>query len=262
METPQGLGATAEPNSPSGQPQPQPNAGVPQDVTPYLPEPTATPTAPQGVTQGQPQTAGTPDSVHFQRIADQRQAEIFRLQQELERTKQTQVAPANANVNPHDPNTNWSEWLKFENRSALREATQAMQQQNQQWFMGMAQNAYESEWQKSHPNVSIQDVKAFGQANGISNIDHAFTIMTLPQYTAQVAQATQQSTLSQFSQPQVAANPVRPQGGASQGPVQLSYEAMATAYQQSNGAVYNQWSPELRRAFDRETNMRYEAKRG
>lgn len=237
------------------------SASVPDNLQAFV-APTSAPANAPAQVPAQP-TAGTPDDrvAGLQRLVAQREVEKAQLEQRLAQLEQSRQATPSPEQNPYDPNVNWFEALKWEQNRSARIAAQEAVQANQKFFVDMAVNAYEQDWQRQHPDVSLAEVKAFSQQRGIRNIDDAYTLMRMPQTVAQAAQAGQQATLQQFTQPSIAATPVRPQAGGAQVPVGLSYEKMAQEFTNTNGRVYNSWSPEVQRLFDHETNMREAARR-
>lgn len=275
MTDTQGSPAPNESAAQQGSPVPESNGVLPNEVPQqFVVENPATPPAvpepEQGQAQGQTQqqpTAVIPDMAkHYQSIADQRQAEIYRLQQELQaRQAQTPQVQAGTETNPYDPQTDWFNAIKWEQNKAAREAAKSAADQAMNGVLQFAQQQAkiqeENRWQQAHPQVDINLVKQWGQMNGVNNLDHAFTLMTLPSTIQSVQNQAANTAFNQFRQPQNVATPVKG-GQQAGGTIQLSYDAMAQEFASSNGRAYNQWSPALREAFDRETYRRAEGNRG
>lgn len=274
MTDTQGSPSSAESNVQNGQGSPNAeSAGVLPSEVPQqfvVESPNATPAVPegQGESQGQNQqqtAAVVPDlAKHYQSIADQRQAEIYRLQQELQLKQTAQPQQGITENNPYDPQTDWWNALKWEQNRAAKEAAKSAAEQAMSGVLNFAKQQatlqQEMQWQQAHPNVDINLVKQWGQMNGVNSLDHAYTLMTLPN-TIQSAQTQAANTaFNSFRQPQNVATPVRG-GQQAGGTVQLSYEAMAKEYQESFGKAYETWSPALQKAFNQETARRADAGR-
>ena len=241
----------------------------------YGAEPSATPSATpqaQGDGQGQVQqnTAQPDPARYFQAEADRQRAENLRLQQQMtslmqqnQQFLQTQQA-AQANRNPYDPNTQGTDWWKFEMQSAAKQAAQEAaseaEKRSQRQLETLVTTAYENSWAQAHPNVDVNMVKAFADQNflgGPNRLDNAFRLMTIPQTVNQVAQATAQQALNQFRQPTNAgAVPLRSSGQPSPQTPQLSFAKLAEDFQNTNGAVYNTWPKDIQAAFDKEWSYR------
>jgi hypothetical protein len=204
--------------------------------------------------QGQPQIP--PDAPHFQQLYNQTLAEKLALQQQL---ASLSSAPQQTQADPRpDPQTDWAGYLKWEIRQGQRELLQQFREEEKRNWQGALQQASEMEWARQHPNLDLNQVKAFAQARGISNLDDAATLMTLPQTVNQVQRAASQQTMNNFRTPVNTpfANPIRPGGGVQVGQIGLSFEKMAQEYQSTFGAAYNTWPPEIQQAFDKEWGMR------
>lgn len=272
MDTPQGQ---TEPVSAASQTQGTIDVGsatlTPEVIQKYGVEPSSSPSAApeaQGGANGQVQQQGQPepDAKHFQSLADQRQAENLRLQRQVDQLMEMQQKvilqqqESSQPKNPFDaatqPNDYWN-W-QFENAAtkAARLAAEESRKASREEMVQMFQTSYEQQWQAQHPQVNIEVVKAFQNQRGIRDINDAYTLMTLPQQTAQIAQTQAQAALNQFRQPQnQGASPLR---GSGQAPVQpqLSYEKLAIDFQNTNGSAYDTWPKHLQEAFDKETNLR------
>lgn len=242
---------------------------VPQQF--IVESPNATPAVPQeqGQPQGQNQQATpavTPDLArHYQSIADQRQAEIYRLQQELQARQQQQATQVNTEQNPYDPNVDWWNAIKWEQNKAAERAAKLAAEQAMSGVLNYAQQQSrlqeEQRWQQAHPQVDINLVKQWGQMNNVHNLDHAYTLMTLPNTLQATQTYAAQTALKQYQQPQ---NPTTPIRGGQQPPstVSLNYAAMAEEFNRTKGLAYNSWSPALQKAFDQETYRRSDSGRG
>lgn len=223
-------------------------------------EPVATPNAapePQGEPTPTP-TGGEPTfdaAKHFQSIAEQRQAEIYRLQQEQERMRSEmltlmQRVSAPTQQNPHDYTTNFPEWNRWENQRLAEQIAEKAREASRQEFAGLIQRASEMQWSQAHPEVDIAAVKAFAQQRGIQRLEDAYTVMK-SQETLQTAFSTASAAaLRQFQQPQSGASPIR---GAEAAPVQskVSFKETLEAWSR-NPAIEDTWSPEFKADFERE----------
>lgn len=258
----------AEPAAPvvQGQPPTEPAALSGLESIVVSPEPAATPAALQGEPQGQPiePTQGTQiDSMaqHFQRIADQRQAEIYRLQQQLNEV-QRPAAPQ-AEQNPYDPNTNFYAWQSWEtNNSAMKAARLASQETEQRFTARLAQaiqQQAEVQWQQSHPGVDINMLKSVVQTRwGVQNptlamIEDAYSLLNFPQQANQLRTQAIQQTFNSFKQPQSGAQPIR--GAVGAGP-QVIGVSLAKAMEEYaiNPAIADTWPPEFQREFFKAVN--------
>jgi hypothetical protein len=265
------------PSNPSGdQAQTPTNSMLPADVQKYVVE---TPNAPpntldgqgqvQGQSQPQTQQQGLQQSevAELQRKLNERQIEVYRLQQEQERLKQQQAqAPQQiSQQNPYDPQTDWWNALKWETQQAANRAATESSERTAQRLLEYAQQQsvyqQEQQWAMAHPQVDINLVKGFAQMRGIRTLDDAYALMTLPNQIQSAQTHAAQTAFNQFRQPQNVATPVRG-GQQAGGTVQLRYEDMARDFQESYGRAYESWSPELKKAFDAETYRRDQAKRG
>jgi hypothetical protein len=272
MDNPQGSPTPTESNASQGSNGAESNVVMPNEIPKqYVVEtPTTAPAVPQeqGLPQGTTQqqtTAETPDLArHYQSIADQRQAEVYRLQQELQRVQtQTQAQQANSERNPYDPTTQYEQWDEYRINKLLDKGISTYTKQLMDFAAQNQRQQQEQQWQSSHPSVDINLVKQWGQMNGVNNLDHAYTLMTLPNTFQAVQNQANKTAFNQFTQPQTQ-NVSTPTRGGQQagGTIQLSYDAMAAEFANSKGRVYEQWSPELRRAFDTETYRRSDGHRG
>jgi hypothetical protein len=232
---------------------------VPQQfIVPQAPDTTPAVPQEQGQSQGLPAQTIQADANELARlrnaqsIADQRQAEIYRLQQEL----QTRATPTpQQDKNPYDPQSNYEQWDEWRVNKIVERAVENQTKQLVTFAQRQQQQQQEITWQQAHPSVDINLVKQWGQINGVNNLDHAFTLMNLNNTLQTERTQAAQSAFNQFKQPQNVATPVRG-GQQATGTINLSYEAMAKEYTESYGKAYEQWSPALRQAFDRETASR------
>lgn len=200
----------------------------------------------------------------LQRIANEKQVLAYQLQQELDRIRNTQTQAPQANVqnqNPHDPNTDWAGWMRYEQQQAARLAAQETTSRLLEYAQQQARVQQEMQWQQAHPNVDINQIKGFAQMRGIQNLDDAYMLYSLPSQMASLQTQAVNQTLNNYRQPQQQATPVR-NGQSSGASVGLSYEKMASEFQATNGRAYEAWSPQLRDAFDKETFRREEARSG
>lgn len=271
------------PNEPAlpqanGQPEAQPANSVIPNVQEYMAEQPATQPAPQqadGQAQGQvnTNTQGTPETdayKNLQSIYNKTVAEKLAIERQFQmmqqQLQQPQTQPQNQTPqNPYDPNTDWWNALKWEQRQAAKEAAIEASQGTMQNVLKYAQQQTqlqnEVQWQQAHPDADINQVKYFAQQRGISNLDDAYTILTLPQRTNQVITQTAQNMQQQFRQPNNGVSPIRTTSPAPMPTQGLSYEKMAAKFNETNGAVYDSWTPEMQQAFNKETFLREEALR-
>ncbi len=249
METPQAPVVPAA--NPEGAPPVQPATEVvPQQ---YAPEPATAPAS--APAQAPVESAEETRAKGFQRLADERQLQIYQLQQELERKNQ---APApQPTGNPYDPQTQWTQWMGFELNKTAEAAAEKASERILGTLTNAAQAQYETQWQSAHPEVDIRTVKAFQASRGIRQIDDAYRLMTMDNSLLQARNDGGQQAINQFRQPQQVQGAVSVRGAQSTGgPAQLIFEKMALDFQNSNGAVYNTWSPALQKAFDAEWGLR------
>lgn len=205
--------------------------------------------------QGQAPAQPDPNASELLRLANQRYAENMALREQITRLQQQQPQPAPAQgANPHDPNTDWPNWIRFENKAAAQEAAMQTLQMVVQQAQQFSRQNQEAQWQQAHPNVDINSVKAFAEFKGVRELDDAYALMTMGQQIQGAVQQAQQTVFNQFRQP---ANPAQPlRGGMGSGaPVSLSFEKMLEAYTQ-NPNIENGWNPQLREMFHRELDVR------
>jgi hypothetical protein len=247
----------ANPNEPlvqGAQEQVPANSVLPPEAQQYVVAPATEPAnAPQAQApaQEQPQTGVT----ELQRLLNQRQIENYQLQQQLQAQQQAQQQAPRPDTNPFDPTTQWEQWDSWRMQKAINDAVQTNTRQLASFAQQQYQQQEEMKWQQAHPTVDINLVKEWGQQNGVNNLNHAFTLMTLPNaiQTAQTNGA--QQAFQQFQQPTNVPAALRGSQTAG-GQAGLSYEAMAKDFQATNGRVYESWHPDLRKAFDQETAKR------
>lgn len=248
------------------------NDVLPTDLQKYVAEPanadanSTSQAPPQAPVQAQNQPMQSTEQTRIaelQRIANEKQVMAYQLQQELDRLRNTQQAQPQVaqNQNPHDPNTDWAGWMRYEQQQAARLAAQETTSQLLQYAQQQARVQQDIQWQQSHPNVDINQIKGFAQMRGISNLDDAYTLYSLPSQIASVQTQAVNQTLNNFRQPTQMATPVR-NGQSSNATVGLSYEKMASEFQATNGRAYESWSQPLRDLFDKETYRREEARSG
>lgn len=228
--------------------------------------------AQQGATQQQPNNG----FAEIQSLADRRQAEnlalqqqLFQMQQQMAELAQRQVqAQPQQQANPYDPQTQANEWWAFHLNQRDQMLSQnlitQMRQIQREDLKALVSEASEQSWQQQHPNVDVRNIKLQIQARyGIQNpplsmIDDYNRMINAPQAQFQAQQQAINSTFQQLRQTTSSPSTVR--GGAAAGgtavPNQGSYEQDAVAFQESNGRVYQSWSPERQREFDRETYRR------
>lgn len=225
-------------------------------------------TATQGGDQGA--SATVPDEIQrqIQSAIDKQQAkflaEKYQLEQQIQSMQQTQLALLQSqqqrSVNPYDPNTHPTEWwdwkMQENNKQLLSQAEQAYERK----LAGMLQVASQQQWINAHPNEDVNAVRNFARSRwGVENptsqhLDDALQLMKYPSQMNTVAQNAINQTFNQFRQPNQTASTLRGGvGGAATVAPQGSYEQDAKAYVESNGQVYNTWTPDRQKAFDRET---------
>lgn len=243
------------------------STGVPPELQKFADTPSSNEqaTAQQAQAQDQAQNQpGQPDGIaELQRKLNERTVRAYQLEQELERVRQEQIAlaqaraPQQANQNPHDPNANWTEWLRWE----LDQRDERIASKSEERFMNrlqsLAQQQAEIQWQQSHPDVDIQTIKAYARANGIAdwNLELAYRDMVRGNTLQQVAQQTAQQAINQFRQPQPGAQPLRGTGSAGPQTVGLRFEKMLDEFTK-NPSIYETWPPQLQKMFDQELYYR------
>ena len=250
----------AEPAAQQGQSLTEP-AVVPAELQQFVVQtPNTTPAENQGEPQGEPEPqAGAIDPAkHFQSLADQRQAEIYRLQQQLLEVATRQQQPQ-VEKNPFDPQTQpeqyWDWKLDQKNRQLLDEARRLQREE----FQTMIQQASEMTWQQQHPNVDINSVKAFARSRGITQLDDAYTLMTLPTTLNNARRTAINQTYNTVRQPEAGAQPLRGVSGSGNGQIGLSFEKLAEEFNAKNGNV--NWPEGLMQAFQTEMYKRADAQR-
>jgi hypothetical protein len=184
----------------------------------------------------------------MQSIADQRQVENYRLQQQIQEI-QTRLTsqPQQEQANPFDPQTHGPQWIAYETQKAADRASQKTAESFQKVLMDGLRQQQEMQWQAQHPDVDLNHVKAWAQMNGVSNLDHAYTLMTLPNQFNNVARNASAQTINSVRQPQGVANPVRG-GQPAGGNPQYDFQQMLKQYNE-NPNVESQWPPEVAQAF-------------
>lgn len=268
----QALPTQPEANTPQAYAQPEgseANVSLSADLSQFA----ATPATTEATTQqayAQPQAQAQPqmtetEAKHWQKIANERLLENYRIQQELERLRTIPQAQQTAqqpiqNQNPYDANSDWQSWIRWEQNTAAKSAAQEAANATAQQIMGYAQQQavlqQEAQWAMQHPGVDVNLVKAFAKSRGISQIDDAFMLMNMPNMLSSVQQQTQQQTFNQFSQPKQGAIPVRNAPGAPNAEnTSLSFEKLLKAYTQ-NPSIENTWPEGLRQAFQNELFLR------
>lgn len=241
--------ATPEPASLSGQPATPP---ADESLKQFLASP-ETP-APK---EGEPQVEDP--AKELLRLANQRQAEIYRLQAELQATQQQRAVPppVDSEKNPFDPNQNWVGWMEWNNRKMEERIAQKTQQVTEGMLQNLFSQAQEATWAQSHPGVDVNAVKNFARVRGISNLDDAYKVLTFDERVAAAGVTAAQTAINSFRQPQNAAQPMR---GTQGSPPQTGYsfEKLLNAYN-ANPDVYNGWPEGLQKAFDEELIRRDQA---
>ena len=118
---------------------------------------------------------------HFQRLAEQRQVENYRLQQQLLEMQQRTIQPQqqSQNANPYDPNTQPTEWWRAENQRMINEAVEKVAQAQRQEFTNMIGTYSALQWQQQHQDVDINAIQAFQRVRGITNLDDAYKLWKL-----------------------------------------------------------------------------------
>lgn len=262
METPQGQPQNQEPNAQQGQPVAEPAGVSPEELQKYgVQEPAPAPAAaPQGQPEGQQtQTSLDDSSRHFQSLYNQTYAEKLALQQQIQAMQmqmlQNQVAPAqNHTQAAPDPNVDpvgYLDWKVSQQINSLRnELPKALQEQNQQWIQGLYAQAQESQFAQTHPDVNINELKAYAQSRGISRLEDAYALLTLPKTVTSIAQSTAQQVTQSMAKPNAGAVPVRP-GASSSAPPALDYGKLYQEYVSTNGNP--NWSTGLKSWFFEQT---------
>jgi hypothetical protein len=242
------------------------NGTLPPDLEKFVPDSPTVPATPQDAqAQGQNQvqtgaTAPDPNIANLQRIANERQLEIYRLQQELNKIQQ-QMVPAQPEIrrNPYDPQTDPNRWWEWEKSDLARISAEKAAEMSRNEILSLAANAYEQQWIASHPGVDIGAVKAFAQNRGIRDINDAYALMTMKDQMANVAQTTAHLAFNQARQPTQGAIPLRGSPAGGTGEIVLSFEKLAAEWQSKNGNV--NWPPELLAEFRKEAFRREAASR-
>ena len=159
------------------------------------------------------------------------------------------------NQDPEPDRNDWAAWIQWQNAKLANKVSEDTERRVMGRFQSMIETAQEQAWQQKHPNVDISVVKGFAQMRGIRELDDAMALMEMQTNVQQVARQTAQQAFNSFRQPQTLAQPLRGTQSAP-APAQLRYDTLAKEFQESNGTVYNSWSPEIRAMFDRESNLR------
>ena len=239
------------------EPSVQPQAGLPangEGVQPVV----------QPGNEPQAEPSVDPNVQNLQRMLNERTVQSYQLQQRLEQLEtqmQQAVRQPTVNQNPYDPNLNPNEWWDWKiqqgARLAAQEANQALLGQLQQ----MAMLNSEQQWQANHQDVNIADVKAFARSRwGTANftqqvLDDARELMTKDYQINQVRNGAMNQAINQFRNTNSSATPMRSNQAPPVQP-QLRYTDLLKQWVESDGRVEAQWSPEVRDAFQRETNYR------
>jgi hypothetical protein len=191
-----------------------------------------------------------------QAVTDRMQAQLMQMQQQQMAFQPQQQFNQPLQQNPYDPNTHGQDYWRWE----MRQMSQDVAKQTRQELLGVIEQAstrqQEIQWQTQHPNIDINHVKAWGQANGVVNLDHAYTLMTLPNTMQNVQQATFNQTFNQARQPITSATPLN-RGQATNSPIQPKVSFADTLKQwEANPNIEDTWSAEFKADFDRELNIR------
>lgn len=220
------------------------------------------PAAPPAPLEGQVQGQVDANVQEVMRIANQRYADVLRLQQENETLRRQQQPLQPPAQNPFDPNSDFVRWNQFENRQMIREAIQENTQGIIGTLMQTAQRQSEAQWQTEHPTVDINQVRMFAQQRwGVQNVttqmmDDVIALQLQPQRLVEAQTRGAQNQINQFRQPQNMAQPIRGVSPAAQVPTQLSFEKLLPMYV-SNPNVAETWDPRLREAFFAELHLRH-----
>lgn len=259
MQDPQGQVQTPPAtDNPQGQVQTPPADGLPVQQQPDTP-----PAAQQGQAQGQVD----PNVQAVIQLANQRQAEIYRLQQQVEQLSQRfQQQQPQAPQNPFDPNTQGLDYWKWEQNRLAEEASQRTAQNIISSLMQFQAQQSESQWQAAHPQYNIDLVKEFARVNFHTQtftpqvLDNAVALMNLPQTTQTLTTQTGINTVNQFMRPN-SAQPVHGGQPATNQIPQASFEKDMAEYIRTNGRVEASWPKERQEAFKLEWARREEARR-
>jgi hypothetical protein len=201
-----------------------------------------------------------------QSLADQRLAEVLRLQNEMKKKDEMlqqfvqAQRPQSAQENPYDPATQYHQYNRFEQERLKREIAEETRKGMMDFMGGLMTQAQDMAWQQKHPNVDINTVKSFAQYRGVQNLDDAYLLMTMSGQVQSAASQATQNAFKQFQQPANAAQPLRGVQSAPQGQASLSFAKLYQDFTSSNGAAYNSWNPEVQKAFDMEWRMREAAR--
>lgn len=187
-------------------------------------------------------------------------SEKYQMEQRLNQMQQFQMEQmqrqTQSNQNPFDSNAQpeqyWDWKLDQKNRSLLSEA----KKEYEQTLMNTLAQMGEQNWIQQHPMADPNAIRMYNRMNGIpeNNLEVGWKLMNYPQNVAQVAQNVSQQTLNNFRQPNNGAQPIRQVGGGGQ--PTLSYEVLAKEYLATSGRAADNWTPDVRQAFEQETRFR------
>lgn len=192
-------------------------------------------------------------------------AEQYKRDREIMELKQLQMQMLQQQVpqqrNPYDPQTQPAEWwdykLKEDRKQTIDEAKKMWESELTRFMATTA----EQQWQQTHPNINIADVKGFAMQRWGTNqvtpqmLDDALLVMNYPQQVANTVRTTQQQTINNLSKSQLGATPIRNATPASS-TARYSYEADAQAFKNNNWDYPKDWDADRRKAFDEETDTR------
>lgn len=246
---------------PQGQVQPEP-ADL-STLTPFQAEPVqpATPAQPaQGQVPVQP-VVQEQSAAYFQSEYNKALAKSYALEAELARYQQQppqMQQQSQPQANPYDMATQYEPWLNWRDEQNRQRIVREVEERNQQWLGNLLQQTQEAQWGQQHPGIDINMVKGWMRANGVSNINHAFTLMTLPQTLQATAQAaiTQQSPIRQQT-----AQPLRNTQSAASAQQSYRFDTTLKAYT-DNPNIADSWPKDFKDGFFRELHLRNEMAQG
>jgi len=217
-----------------------------------------------GNAEGEPQgqTSENANIQNLHRMLNERQVMNYQLQQRLEMLESRVQQPQQTQQeNPYDYQTQFPMWQRWENqlaaRSAAVEANQALMMQLQQ----MAMQNTEQQWQSTHPDINIGEVKAFARMRwGVPNVteqvlNDAYSMMTQDYQINRTRTNAVNQAFTQFKNTSPSATSMR-SGQAPPVTPQIKFADDLKAWNDTDGRVEETWSPERRAAFHAELNTR------
>jgi hypothetical protein len=179
----------------------------------------------QGQTQQEPDEMGRRIQSEIDKVRAGFMGEKYQLEQRLNDLQQRvfqQQQQSGPQQNPHDYNTDFPSWFRYEQQAGIRIATEQATRASEENLRTLVAQASESQWAQAHPGVDVGGLKAFNRANGIAdwNLEAGYKLMNYPTQMASVAQKASQQTINSFRQPnhQNYSQPVRGNNGSPQSP--------------------------------------------